>query len=184
MSTTQEDKTLETTTAPEESTGGIGALGLDAPKLIGQFVNFVLVLAVVWLWVYRPLMKKMDERSDKIRDGLRHSDEAVKIRAEAADERLRVISTAKAEAAKAVHEGLAAAEQARQTRLAKANAEIEQVIAEAKQQIRQEREDAFTALRGDVADLVVAALEKIVPTLDAKTRNSLVADAIAKMKKS
>ena len=50
-------------------------LGIQWPKLIAQFVNFSIVLFVLWKFAYKPIFNMLEFRRDKIassrRDGIR-----------------------------------------------------------------------------------------------------------------
>ena len=62
---------VEAVQTTAESAGVLGKLGVDWRLLIAQFVNFSGVALAVWRWVYRPLLKTMDERAAKIERGLK-----------------------------------------------------------------------------------------------------------------
>ncbi len=55
---------------------GIGALGFNVPALIAQLINFTLLLVVFRLFLYKPLLRVLDERRQRIQEGLDASDEA------------------------------------------------------------------------------------------------------------
>lgn len=176
-----ESQTVAETSVPSESSGGIGALGLDVQRFGGQIVTFAILLLIMWRWVYRPLLKKMDERAKKIEDGLQFSEAAAKAKADATVEFERVMSQAKAEAHALLRDTQEKAEALRQERMKQAKAEIEKVALEAKAQIKAERQAAYDALQGDIAGLVAASLTKIAKSMDEKTRKALVHDAIKEM---
>ena len=55
---------------------GIGALGFNLPALVAQLINFVLLLVIFRLLLYKPLLKMLDERKQRIQEGLEACDEA------------------------------------------------------------------------------------------------------------
>src|SRR3990172_3790661 len=55
---------------------GIGALGFNLPALVAQLINFTLLLVLFSVFLYKPLMRVMDERRKRIEEGLEASDEA------------------------------------------------------------------------------------------------------------
>ena len=61
----------------------LSQLGIDWRLLISQAVDFSLLLAVLWFFLYKPLLKLLKDRRRKIEEGL--------TKAEIADERLREI---------------------------------------------------------------------------------------------
>ncbi len=168
----------------EPSTGVLGTLGLNGSQFTGQLLNFTLVLLVMWYFVYRPLVKKMDERSQKIEEGLAFAKQATARLDEAIQEKDQIVHQARTEARAVIEEATAKAEVLRQEKMNQAKAEIEKVIVEAKEQIKQERTAAFDALKGDMANLVSAALTKIVKGLDEKTQSQMIAEAIREIEKT
>ena len=60
--------------------GGLGTLGINPALLIAQIVNFLILLGIVYFFGYKGLLKKMlEERAQKIREGL---EEAEKVKAD------------------------------------------------------------------------------------------------------
>lgn len=66
-----------------------GQLGVNIPMLAAQAVNFAVLLIVLTLFVYKPLMKTMEERRQKIEFGIKG--------AELAEEKLAEAESAKEE---------------------------------------------------------------------------------------
>ncbi len=56
-------------------------LGIQWPKLIAQFVNFAIVLFVLWRFAYKPVFQLLEARRQKIADGIANAE---KIKAELA----------------------------------------------------------------------------------------------------
>ena len=57
---------------------GITQLGINLPALITQVISFVILLLVLTKLLYKPLLKILDERSEKIKNSLEMADEARK----------------------------------------------------------------------------------------------------------
>jgi F-type H+-transporting ATPase subunit b len=51
-------------------------LGIDWKLFLSQMVNFFILLAVLWAFVYKPLLKVIKERNKKIKEGLDKAEEA------------------------------------------------------------------------------------------------------------
>ena len=83
----------------------LGSLGINLPGLITQLVSFVILFAVLYKLLYKPVLRMLDQRSDRIKESL---ETAERVRQEAADsqEQMRKqLETARAgfDAAKALH---------------------------------------------------------------------------------
>ena len=57
---------------------GITQLGINLPALITQVISFVILLLVLTKLLYKPLLKILDERSEKVKNSLTMADEARK----------------------------------------------------------------------------------------------------------
>jgi len=138
------------------SEGESGFINLDKSLLI-QAVNFGLLLAVLWKFLYRPLLAKMDERTQAIRKSLEEAqairDAALK---EAAEEQRRLVEAARAEAGRLV-EG--------------AKAELAQDVRRARQELRRE-----------VSDLAITVAERLIrKSLRDDDHRRIVEDEIARL---
>jgi len=59
-----------------EEAGIIGQLGLNWKLFLSQAVNFFILLAVLWAFVYKPIIKIIKERNEKIKLGLEKAEQA------------------------------------------------------------------------------------------------------------
>ncbi|MCH8949204.1 MAG: hypothetical protein IIB87_02370, partial [Chloroflexi bacterium] len=51
-------------------------LGLNIPVLVAQLVNFFLLLVLLRLFLYKPILKMLDKRAQRIREGVEAADES------------------------------------------------------------------------------------------------------------
>lgn len=47
------------------------ALGIDPKLFIGQIINFLILLFILTKFAYKPIVKLLDDRRQKIADGLK-----------------------------------------------------------------------------------------------------------------
>ena len=130
--------------------------------LIGQMLAFVCFVIFCMKYVWPPIIAAMQERSDKIADGLAAADRAshdLELAKEKAVERLK---EAKEEAAgiidSANKRGTLLVEEAKQAAIV----EADRVKASAQAEIEQETNRAREQLRSQVAALSLAGAEKIL----------------------
>jgi F-type H+-transporting ATPase subunit b len=157
-----------------------GLISLDKSLIIQAF-NFLLLLFLLSKLLYKPLMAKMDERSQAIQKSL---DEAQAARAEAQKEReehAAKIQAAHAEAQQIRAEALkdAADEQRRLVEAAKV--EAARLVTSARQEMEQDVRRARQELRQEVADLAIAAAERLIKkSLNDADHRRIVDDAISR----
>jgi F-type H+-transporting ATPase subunit b len=161
--------------------GGSGLISLDKSILI-QAINFGLLLFILIKLLYKPLMTKMQERTEAIRSSL---EEAKSARAEA--ERERAEHAAKLQAAYAEAQAIrasalkeAAEEQRRLVEAARAEAArlVETARSELAQDVRRARQD----LRQEVADLATTVAERLIrKSLRDEDHRRIIEDAIGRV---
>ena len=154
-------------------------LGLDLPEFIGQLVSFLILLAVLSRFGYRPIRRVMEERAARIRESV---EQASLVRTEyerAKGEADRQLEEARREA----HHVLLEAGIARDAMLQEAREEARQraqaIIDESREQIHEERATMVEALRREFAEAAIAVAESIVSeTIDASKHRTLIARAL------
>lgn len=145
-----------------EAVGGLGALGINVKIFIAQLINFVIVVLVLWQWAYKPIVKILDERREKIERSVKQAEE-VERRIQALDrQEQEVLARVRAEAAQALDQASAQAQERKQTLLRKAKEEVQHVIAQGKKQLDIEKEQMILDARDDIAAMAVEAARKIL----------------------
>jgi len=151
------------------------ALGINLGLLIVQIIAFAIVFLTLNAWVYKPLLNMMDNRKQKIAQGLEDARVAADARAHAEKEAARIIAEAQAEAGKVVREATERAASASKDVKAAAEADASRAREAAKAEAEVERNRILGDLRGQVAALSIAAAQKLVgEALDEKRQHALI----------
>ncbi|HCC22553.1 ATP synthase F0 subunit B [Candidatus Uhrbacteria bacterium RIFOXYC2_FULL_47_19] len=162
-----------------EGVGVAATLGLNWKLFLAQLVNFGLVLIVVWRFVYRPLMKVMDERSGKIERGLKDAEESKALRELAETEKQKLIVEARRQAKEIMETTEADAKRRQEETAVKTRTEVERIVTDGKRRLRDEQETMLKEAKSEIASLVIAATEKILrEKIDPKKDLELVESAI------
>ena len=150
-------------------------LGIDWRLLIAQLINFLILLFVLRRFAYKPLLKLLDERKQKIADGLANAQKAKSNLEEAGKERQEIISTAKKGASEIISLAEAAAQKNREETLKEAKAGVEKIVAEARKQIESEKNKMIGEIKSEITELVILAAEKTASIkLDDKKDKELI----------
>lgn len=153
----------------------ISALGLDLKILIAQFVNFAVLFYVLYRFAYKPLIKFIDDRKDSIEKGVRNAETVERKLIEIEEKEKLVIKNAKIEALAIVEQAKAEAGQKRDDILAKAKDEIGKVIDAEKAKMQIEKAETLKEIKRDAAELVIAAMEKVLSArIDDKSEKELI----------
>lgn len=151
------------------------ALGFNIPSLIVFLVNFSLLLGLLYLFAYKPILRLLDQRSERIRESLEAADKA---REEAAQSEVRIqeqLQEARREGQRLLDQARGLAEKYREDEMAKARQEAEAFIARARQDIQQERDGAIEEVKSHFATLAIQAAERVIgQSLDADAHRDLI----------
>lgn len=135
--------------------------GVDWYQLASQIVSFCIVAALLYFFAYRRILGVLEERRQRIADGLANAD---KIKAELAGTeaaRQDVLSKANGQANKLIEEARAAAARILEEETQRAKAVGEKIIADAKAAGAQDHERMLADLRREVGRLVVDTTSKV-----------------------
>jgi F-type H+-transporting ATPase subunit b len=138
------------------------ALGLNLPMLIAQIVGFLVLLYILSKLLYRPLLKVMDERADRIKESLEAAERAKEQAAASQEQMQEDIRKAREEGQQMIAQARDVASRFRDEEMAKAREEISAERAKAEADIQRERDAAIEDLRQEFAGLAISAAERVV----------------------
>lgn len=160
-------------------------LDVNPGLIFWTIVTFIAVLAILSKVAWKPLLHALTAREEQIRTALQQAEEAQAEAMKLLEENRRHLAQAEALAQQAVREGREMGNRVKAEIIDKANANARALIEQAKEEIRREREAALNQLRGEVADLAVAAAGKIIDThLDVNKHRALVDSVINQIRPS
>ncbi len=126
--------------------------------------------------------KRLEERRDRIEQGLKDADAARRDREAAADQRQGILNEARREAGEIVLRAQKVADDERAKGVAQTQAEIDRLRERAVAEIDAERKRALADVRGQVADLALMAAGKVVgETLSHEREKRLVNEFLAQV---
>jgi F-type H+-transporting ATPase subunit b len=138
------------------------AFGIDGKLLLAQLINFgVLFVALTWL-LYKPVMKTLDERAEKIRQGVEDAERAAEAAANADEAAQKVVKGANEEAEGIVATAREHASSEKARLLKEAEARAAQVALDAEARAKETAEQARRESEKEVARLAVLAAEKVL----------------------
>jgi len=150
-------------------------LGISLPTLLAQIINFLILLALMYIFAYKPFMNMLDQRSNKIKESL---DEAqnVKLQAAKAEEDFKKrLDLASKEGQEVIARAIRTGEEARQRAQQEAKQEAQVLVERARADIQHERDEAIGELRQEFADLTITAAEKVIEkSLDKQAHQQLI----------
>jgi F-type H+-transporting ATPase subunit b len=158
----------------------VEALGLNLPQLIAQVVNFFVLLVILRLVAYKPILRMLDERKQKIAEGLNAAEIA---RAEAASAQANIqaqLDVARKEGQEIVANAQNIATRIQADALEQSTKDREASLERARSEIQMERDRAIADLRGEFADITVKAAEKVInQSLDRQAHQRVIDETLA-----
>jgi F-type H+-transporting ATPase subunit b len=150
-------------------------LGLNPGFLISQIVNFALLLILLRVFLYKPILKMLDERRQRIARSMEDAEKTAEARQKAEEEYQRQAEEMAQERERLRAEMTEEVAREREKLLAQARTEAEDILADARAQVEREREQMLKDLRGQVVALAIAAANKVIgEALDEERQRRLV----------
>ena len=154
---------------------------LDPGLYIWTILTFLLLFFLLTKFAWKPLLKALAEREEKIRSSLEKADEAQQKLERLGAEGEEIIGKARAEAQSIVSDGKKASEKVRGEIETKAKEKANTIVAQAEKQIIAEKEQAISDIRGEVAALSIQIAEKLIrKNLSKKDNMTLIKESLDK----
>ena len=154
--------------------------GVSVPTLIAQMVNFCLVALVLYYFAVKPISTTLEERQQKISDGLQYAEEMKTQLAEAERERTEKVKQAAIGAQKILAEAREQSKEMIEVKTQEAAAQAEAIIRKASEATELERHKMLADVRQEVARLVVATSSKVLSRDLSDAEKSTFSESAAK----
>lgn len=153
----------------------LAKLGIDWRLLLAQIVNFAILLAILYKFVYKPLLALLEKREKMIAKSVED--------AHAIEERLRdtekgaqeVFTNARKEATHILEVAGQTAEERRKAAVEKTKEDLRHIVEQTRTMLKSEKETMMQEARAEVAHLVVQATERVL----ADVAHEKISDALA-----
>ena len=150
--------------------------------LIGQSIAFFVFVWFVMKYVWPPIINALNERKEKIAEGLAAADRGQKEQVLAQERATEVIKQAKAEAAGIISQAEKRRNEIIEDAKTAAVEEGERLKSSAQAEIEQEIQRAKEALRVQVASIAIAGAERIVSKeIDSSVHEKTLDDLVAQI---
>lgn len=140
----------------------LSAFGINGKLLLAQLINFGVLFAGLSYLLYKPVMKILDERSEKIALGVRSAEEATE-KASHADEQVKAkLHSAEQEADEIVSGARETATSERSRIIKEAEARASSLEADAQARALEDAQKVLRESEKEIARLAVLAAEKVL----------------------
>jgi F-type H+-transporting ATPase subunit b len=159
--------------------GGFAKLGINLPLLISFTVSFVILFALLRLFLYRPVMKMLDERSKRIKEGMERTEATKEEYAHAEEEVKKLISKAREDGQVLVSQAALVGEKLKKEAKEGARKEAQAIVDRTRAELEEERDRIIDDLRREFVDISISAAEKVIKeTLDKERHRRLIEETL------
>jgi len=142
--------------------------------------TFILFFVLVKEFALAGLQQTLEDRRARIEQGLKDAEQARRDRESAEQERLAALQEARREANEIINRAQKVAAETREQDIAATREELDRMRERATAEIDAEKQRAIAELRGEVADLALAAAGRVVgESMTGDRQRKLVADFLA-----
>lgn len=157
-----------------------GGFQLNLFWIIISSLNFLFFFFVITWFAWGPLTRMLNERRERIEQGLKDAEQARRDRESAEQERLAALADARREASEIIARAQKVAQESREADIAATRKELEALRTRASADIEAEKHRAIADLRAEVADLALAAAGRVVgESMDGERQRRLVQEFLA-----
>ncbi len=145
-------------------------------QVIIAALNFAVFLVILRTFALKPISKMLDDRKARIEQGLKDAEQARRDRESAESERIAALTEARREANDIINRAQKVAQETRDADIAATRDELERMRVRATADIDAEKQRAIADLRGEVADLALAAAGRVVGETMTDTRERRIVE--------
>lgn len=137
-------------------------LGIEPIQLLTQIFNFTVMVVVLTKFLYKPILKKLDERRKKIEEGLAMA-EKIKVEAENQEKKKQeILDEAKEEARKIIEDGKKTGKKVEAEIIEKAHTEANTILEKGKEELERERLEMEKELRLQTVEIAQTWVETVL----------------------
>lgn len=160
-------------------------MDIQITQILFQAINFSVVLGALTFLLYKPVLKMFDERSQKISEGQKAAEAAIKDKDALDAKRKKMESDLKKERATILNKAQEEAKAKASEIVAKAKKEAKAEKSKLVDAWESEKSALFKEAKKDMADAVIAVSAKVIgKSLDSKAQSKLIDSELETILKS
>lgn len=160
----------------------LNQFGIKPLLLAAQIVNFLVLLWILKKTLYKPILKVLEERKQKIAESLKNAEEIQKKLEQTELDREEKLTDAAREAKKMLEETSKSVTQIIEEAHIKASKDAENIISKGKESIKADREKMHQEMREELSRIITVALEKVTGKVITKNdQRKMVEDTVKRM---
>jgi F-type H+-transporting ATPase subunit b len=159
--------------------GGFASLGVNLPLLVVFVINFIVLFVLLRLFLYKPVMKMLDERAKRTKDAMELAEATKKEFEQAKVEVQKQIEKGRQEAQAILTQAMQVGERLKEESRQEATKQAQAIVDRTRSELEAERDKIVGDLRREFVDISIAAAEKVIKeTLDREKHRKLIEETL------
>jgi F-type H+-transporting ATPase subunit b len=140
----------------------VDALGIEWPLLISQLINFLILIVLMRMFLYKPVLNMLNTRKERIAQSMRDAERVSAAAREAEAEKGKILDQARREAQEIRAQATRDVEKIAQDVRSRAEVEATEIRMKAQADAAKQTELALADANKQIADLAIMATEKLL----------------------
>jgi F-type H+-transporting ATPase subunit b len=159
--------------------GGFASLGVNLPLLVVFIINFIVLFVLLRLFLYKPVMKMLDERAKRTKDAMELAEATKKEFEQAKTEVQKQIEKGRLEAQAILTQAMQVGERLKEESRQEATKQAQAIVDRTRSELETERDKIVGDLRREFVDISILAAEKVIKeTLDKEKHRKLIEETL------
>jgi F-type H+-transporting ATPase subunit b len=159
--------------------GGFASLGVNLPLLVVFIINFIVLFVLLRLFLYKPVMKMLDERAKRTKDAMELAEAIKKEFEQAKTEVQKQIEKGRLEAQTIITQAMQVGERLKEESRQEATKQAQAIVDRTRSELETERDKIVGDLRREFVDISISAAEKVIKeTLNKEKHRKLIEETL------
>ena len=159
--------------------GGFASLGINLPLLVVFIINFIVLFFLLKIFLYKPVLKMLDERAKRTKEGMELAETTKKEYEQARVEVQKQIDRGRQEAQALIAQALQTGERLKGESREEAAKQAQAIIDRTRVELESERDKIIENLRKEFVDIAISAAGKVIKeTLDKEKHRKLIEETL------
>jgi F-type H+-transporting ATPase subunit b len=137
-------------------------LGISGGLLVSQIINFLLLVVILRLVLYKPVLNMLDQRKERIAQSMKDAERASAAAQEAEQEKAKILEEARREAQEIRAQATRDAEKVAQEIRSRADGEAQEIRMKAQVDAEKQADLALADVNRQIAELAILATEQVL----------------------
>jgi F-type H+-transporting ATPase subunit b len=158
---------------------GFASLGINLPLLVVFIVNFIILFVLLRLFLFKPVLKMLDERTKRTKDAMELAEVTKKEFEQAKVEVQKQIEKGRQEAQAIIAQAMQVGERLKEESRQEATKQAQVIVDRTRAELEAERDKIVGDLRREFVDISILAAEKVIKeTLDKEKHRKLIEETL------